>query len=80
MVIEPITVEVTIQNPLQIPVQIYSCQLLCDHYEIHEELSPQGVPADITPPEGSFTTEKLDFLLAGSETRTVSTQHWPIPV
>ena len=72
--IEPIEVKVTITNPLQIPIQLYSCQLQCDHYDIHDELSLQGIPSEPLPKDadGAFTVTPIDFLLAPEKSQTIS--------
>lgn len=57
----------TISNPLAIPVQLYSCQLLCDHYGVDEELSTQGLPANPYPTEKGFTVNPIDILLSPKE-------------
>jgi len=79
---EVILVEVEIENPLKIPIQLYSCQLICDHFGVDEELSLQGLPPnplaknfDDQPP---FSVEPIDLLLVPSQTNVVTFELRPL--
>jgi len=70
---EWIHVEFEVQNPLKIPIQLYSCQLVCDHYDPEEELNERGEPPTALPPseEAAYVVEPRDLLLAPLQTTTL---------
>lgn len=70
---EWIHVEFQVHNPLRIPLQLYSCQLVCDHYSPEEGLNENGEPPTPLPAtnEAAYVVDPVDLLLAPMQTTTL---------
>ena len=62
------------ENLLKIPIQLYSAQLICDHFEVSEEISAQGVaPTPLSSKdEIAYEVKPKDIMLIPSQRKKVS--------
>jgi trafficking protein particle complex subunit 8 len=77
-VMERIEVEVTVRNPLAIPIQLLSCQLVCDHFGPEEDFNVLGTSSPSLSEEESFSVEPVDVLMLPFQTITLSLSVTPL--